>query len=1544
MVESAQDGNDAPVTGVAIIGMVGRFPGAANLDALWRNVRDGVESITFFTDEQLLAAGVDPAMVKNPAYVKARGVIEGVDQFDAGFFSYSHRDALLMDPQQRLFLEGAWEALETAGYDPKTYRGLIGVYGGATASSYHALLFSNYAALGGDGLAMAIGNELPFLTTRVSYKLDLKGPSCPVQTACSTSLVAVHLACQGLLSGECDMALAGGVSLRLPQEAGYLFQDEGILSPDGHCRSFDANASGTIFSNGLGIVVLKRLEDAIADGDTVYAVVRGSAINNDGARRASFTAPGVGGQSQVIADALASAEVDPESISYVEAHGTATALGDSIEVQALTKAYGTSERNYCALGSVKANIGHLDAAAGVAGLIKTVLSLQHGQLPPTAHFQKPNPDIQFDATPFYVNHTLREWPRNGLPRRAGVSSFGFGGTNAHVILEEAPALPSSDAARPMQLLVVSADTPAALEQASTNLASYLATHPVDLADAAYTLQVGRRAFRHRRAIVCRSRDEAVRVLETRDAKAVATGSADGAERRVTFLFPGQGAQYVGMARELYEHEETFREIVDRCAAVLAPHLGFDLRTVVFPADGSTPETAERLTRTNVAQPALFVIEYAIARLLMSWGIEPAACLGHSVGELVAACLAGVFAEEDALRLVALRGRLMAEMPPGVMVAVPLPEARVRRLVAEPLCIAAINHTALTVVSGPADAVDAFEMRLREEGVESQRLHTSHAFHSSMMDAAVEPFVRAVAAVARHAPRIPFISNVTGTWITDAQATDAAYWGRQIREAVRFADGVAELLNDDRRVFVEAGPGNTLGTLVRRQSAGKVAQFVISTLRHAREEGSDVASVLGAFGRLWVNGIAIDTQAFFAGEQRRRVALPTYPFERQRYWVDAAAAPASSAAPHRDRVEGRQPDITNWFYAPTWKRLPLPLSANGTSIATPGPWLVVLDDHGLGERLIARLRRAGQEVVTVSAAARFMRIDADRFAVNPASKQDYQLLLRELTAANRAPSVILYLRGAAPGDDRDKPDYEGGASTEFGTLLAFAQALGDAELMSPVRLAIVTSDAFEVTGHELVAPDKAVAIGLARVIPQEYPNVSCRCLDVSWSGAASAFTEQALDRLLQDAAGDHADPVVAYRGGHRWIQAFSELPLKAGAGAPAILRPRGVYLITGGLGDMGLQMARYLARTVQARLILTGRTRLPEPAEWQAYLERSSPHDPVRQRIVRVKELIAAGGDVLVVKADAANRQEMRAAVDAGERAFGPINGVFHAAGLIGGDDFRPIADTDVAAYTRQFQPKITGACVIDELVDGRPIDFCVLVSSLSAILGGLRYSAYASANAFLDAFAYRRNRTSAALWVAINWDNWMRTDDEARLAAGTTPSGFVMTPTEGVEAYARLLSTDCGPQVVVSTGDLHGRLEQWVRVGALQAVDEPASPALRHARPNLQTEYVAPGTDLERAIASIWEELLCVDRVGVNDNFFELGGDSFLGIQVISRLKKQLGAKVSAVTLYEGPRVALLAKIIGADANDAPVFDRSRNRGERRRERKMAIESQPLGT
>ncbi|KAB8195915.1 amino acid adenylation domain-containing protein [Nonomuraea phyllanthi] len=867
----------APASGaLAIVGMACRFPGATGPEEFWAAIRDGVEAVQDFTDEELLADGEDPDRLADPAYVRSGTVLDGIDLFDATLFEFTPREAEILDPQQRLFLETAWAALEDSGCDPARHPGQIGVFAGSAMSSYYIenlLAAPDVLRAVGDYQVM-LGNDKDSLPTRTSYKLDLRGPSVSVNTACSTSLVALHLARQSLIAGDCDLALAGAVRVNAWTRRGYVYQSGGIGSPDGHCRPFDAAAQGTIGASGVGVVVLKRLEDALAAGDTIHAVVRGSAVNNDGTRKVGYTAPAVDGQAEVITAALASAGVDPGTIGYVEAHGTGTALGDPIEVAALSQVFPADRP--VALGSVKSNIGHADAAAGMAGLIKTVMALKHRTLPPTVNFATPNPRVDF--RPFYVPTAGADWPQGEAPRRAGVSAFGMGGTNAHVVLEEAPARPAAPPATGPQLLVLSAATGSALAGMDTRLRAHLREHPdADLGDVAATLRHGRRQLRHRGVLVAGDRTSAL------DAELI-TGEAQ--PREIAFLFPGQGAQRRGMGASLYATESAFRAAVDTCSEILRPHLGLDLRQALYGEAGD-------LDQTWLTQPALFVTEYAFARTLIERGVRPAMMAGHSIGEYVAACLAGVFTLEDALRLVAARGRLVQGLPPGSMLAVPLPEAEVAGLLGADLSLAAVNTPELCVLAGPEEAVAEVERRLERQGVACRALRTSHAFHSAMLDPVLDAFAAELGSVRLGTPDLPYLSNVTGGWATGAETKDPAYWVRHLRETVRFSDCAGALVAAGAAV-VEAGPGRTLTTLVRRQGGQATAAPLV-------RPDAGQSALLEGIGRLWAAGAEVDWAAF--GPAGRRVPLPTYPFERRRYWVEprarrfelAAGAPARAAA-------------------------------------------------------------------------------------------------------------------------------------------------------------------------------------------------------------------------------------------------------------------------------------------------------------------------------------------------------------------------------------------------------------------------------------------------------------------------------------------------------------------------------------------------------------------------------------------------------------------------------------------------------------------------
>jgi len=884
---------------VAVIGMTGRFPGADNLDKLWQNLCNSVESISVFSPEEL-SPGIDESLRHNPDYIRARGLIDGADLFDAAFFGINPLEARVMDPQQRVFLELAQQALENAGYDAERYKGRIGVFAGVGDNHYYTtnlLTHPDLLAMAGK-LAVEYGNQKDYIALRTAYLLDLRGPAISINTACSTTLLAVDQAYRSLLDYECDIALSGGVDITVPQKSGFLYQEGGTFAKDGHCRPFDADATGTMFCDGAGVVILKRLADAVSGGDTIYAVIRGTGKNNNGSRPASFLAPSVDGQMDAIALAQANANVPVETIRYIEAHGTGTPVGDPIEFEALRRVFEnkTDKKQFCYIGSIKGNIGHPTNAAGVAGLIKAALVLHHEQIPATLHFKKPNPKIEFAGSPFLMADKLVSLPRGEEIRRAAVSSFGFGGTNVHVILEEAPASKGASPSRPLQLFPISAKTPAALKAYTHALAEHLAgASPESFADAAYTFQTGRRQMAHRCFAVAADSLEAARLLDQPNPLRCSNKRCERRDPPVVFLFGGQGTQYVNMGLNLYRGEPLFRGVVDHCCEYLKPHLGRDLRELLYPQSGDEETARISLQDTFFTQPSIFVIEYALARLWQSLGIEPAVMVGHSIGEFVAATLADVWEQEDALSIIALRGRLMQNLPRGCMMAVSGSAGSIATSLPPALQVASNNAPNLCVVSGPEADICQFQKELEETNIVCRRLHTSHAFHSAMMDPIVEPLREAVAKIHLRPPTRPFVSTVTGRPATAAETTDPSYWARHSRATVEFSKAILYLREQGHDLFLECGPRSTLSSLARQHFPPEHPCTAIPTLPDTHENNAEWETLLFALGSLWQNGVTIDWEAFHANEERRRIPLPTYPFERQRYWVDPAVTGASLQA-------------------------------------------------------------------------------------------------------------------------------------------------------------------------------------------------------------------------------------------------------------------------------------------------------------------------------------------------------------------------------------------------------------------------------------------------------------------------------------------------------------------------------------------------------------------------------------------------------------------------------------------------------------------------
>jgi amino acid adenylation domain-containing protein/non-ribosomal peptide synthase protein (TIGR01720 family) len=1371
---------------IAVIGMAGRFPGAKDLNEFWENLKNGVESISFFSDEELSDVGVDAELLNSPNYIKARGIAPDSEYFDSLFFGYIHVEAELMDPQTRIFHECAWEALEAGGYAPDTYKGRIGLYAGAsTHLRWEVLSFiSEKAAVLGDFAAWQLYDK-DFMSTRVSYNLNLSGPSISVHTACSTSLVAIHLACQGLLSGECHLALAGGVTAS--GKTGYLYQPGIIFAPDGHCRAFAAGANGTVPGEGVGIVLLKTLEKALAHRDYILAVIKSSAINNDGKDKVGYTAPSVKEQAAVIRNAHRLARTKPETITYIETHGTGTNLGDPVEMEALIQAFNTDKKGFCRIGSVKSNLGHTDVAAGVAGFIKTVLALKYKTIPPTLHVEKSNPKIEFQNSPFVVNTSLVQWKSEGFPLRAGVSSFGAGGTNAHVVLEQAPVIGHSSLVigekrkeREYQLILLSAKTETALERMAANLAGYMQKNPgINIGDIAYTLQAGRQAFEYRRTLLCRDSQKAAAALAHPQKAALAkTGNIP-----VIFMFPGQGSQYVNMGLDLYRTEPVFREEMDRCFEILNSLLDYDIKEILYPThptpSGHPSQEGSRggspcppsepgqgdykgsphrgINQTEVAQPLIFIIEYALSRLLLSWGLKPYAMVGHSIGEYVAACTAGVFSLEEALEIVVLRGRLMQKMLPGAMVSVSLSEADMLPLLTPGVSLAAVNTPAFCVVSGSYEAIDHFSTKIKERGHETRPLHTSHAFHSEMMEPILNEFEAKISQVALHKPRVPYISNLTGDWIRVEDAASPRYWAAHLREPVQFSNGLAELLKKSDAVFLEVGPGKALSTFARQHPGKKDTHVVIELLRHPGQNEPDDRFLADKIGRLWLCGVKIDWNGFYPGEKRRRVPLPTYPFEGQYY-----KGPGTSLKIPLNMLPGgpgpleKKKEIAQWIYLPSWEQSDLPLPKAVETIGEAN-WLVFIDTQGVGTAVVKKLAQSGQHVMVVKAGDGFNRINDREFTVNPRRQDHYERLFAALPGSKRIPRQILHLWGVTgnkPGKVWLK-EIDDILDPGFFSLLNIVRAIGNRGIKEDIQIGIVTDSMQEVSGIEDLCPGKAVVLGAVKAIPLEYKNIRCCSMDIVLPEPGSRWEEKITDHLLAEFAEGFPESIAAYRRNHRWLPVIKPVPFDAPGDPGRHLKEKGVYLITGGLGGIGLTLADYLAKSVHARLILVGRSPFPARDEWESRLSGRVKYHRTSIKIRKLMEIEKAGGEVLAVNGDVSNLERMQEIVALSRERFGEINGVIHAAGVPDG----ALIQRRTREMTEQvLASKVKGTLVLDHIFKDEPLDFFVLCSSLASILVPPGQVGYGAANAFLDAFAlYKASGHNSPFTVSINWDTWQET-------------------------------------------------------------------------------------------------------------------------------------------------------------------------------------------
>ncbi len=1447
---------------IAVVGLAGRFPGANNIKEYWDNLANGRESITFFSDEELQQTAVDPTFIAAPNYVKAAPVLNDYRSFDARFFDYSPKEAMLMDPQQRVFLECAWHALEHAGYNPFTIEGPVGVFGGTAMntyfmnSGYHGQFVTDY-------LSTLIGNDNNFLTTRVSYKLNLKGPSVTVQTACSTSLVAIHHACQSLINEECDMALAGGVSVRVPMELGHFYSEAAVFSPDGHCRPFDATAQGTIFGSGVGMATLKRLKDAVFDGDSIHAVIKGSAVNNDGSRKTDYTAPSVNSQAEVIIEALGSAGVTADTISYIEAHGTGTYLGDPIEVTALSKAFrmDTDRLQFCGIGSVKSNIGHLDAAAGVAGLIKTVLALKHKKIPATINFDKPNPEINFSDSPFYVNHTLRDWQSDGTPRRAGITSLGIGGTNAHVILEEAPALEKIENSGKPRLLIWSAKTRKSLEENTEDLAHYLESSAQNLDDISHTLQEGRAHFDHRSVLVVKDKQQGAELLKNPDPSKVPQKIVKEPAKEVVFLFPGSGSAYPNMAKDIYHEEAVFRDEVDKCLQYLETEMDLSLKPLLFPEPGQLKEAKKEFKRPSIGIPALFAVSYGLGKLWLHWGINPVAMVGHSVGEYLAACFSEVMSWQHALYMVTIRGRLFEQMPPGSMMSLPMTEDEIKPFLTPRLTFAAINSPTSSVVSGPNEDIDELESNLKERGIETRKLLINLAAHSIMIDDILPEYNRALKKIALNQPQIPYTSNVSGTWITKAEATSNQYYLDHLRNAVRFKDNAGELLKQPNRVFIEVGPGRTLTTLLAQHSDKTSSHHICTSLRHPKEEGNDVIFMLNTLAKLYLTGLDLDWSLIRGAKNPlRRIPLPLYNFSKKEYWFSESnlrSVPGSKLLPDQ------------WYYTPSWVRH-LSLS-NETTL--DGNWVVIGEDTV--ELRTAVKSKYQQEVPLVNFGDQFNQVEEDIFQVNPYEEEGLRKLLE--TLGEMSYNFLVQI---------SEPEIPG--EKYFYLLFNLARTINQIE--GQHHLIVISQQGYDITGAGDLQIETSLVTGPVRVINKEFTNIQAIHLD--------SETPVEINRIEAEITNSLKDPIRVIRGKYTWTRYFDQLVIPDSAPSP--IKKGGCYLITGGLSGIGLVLANHLASRYGTKLVLVGRSEVPDSEQWDQIMASNS---PLKDRITGLRELEKTGVDILTPQMDVSDPhivEKVFTNIYENEN-FGAIDGIIHSAGLI---EDSPILLKEKDSIKRVMKAKVDGTQNLLEQLMRRKIPLLVLFSSVNSFLAPAGQIDYSAANAYLDAVSEQQDGKDTRI-VTINWPGWKETGIVSRmnqeLIQEIATENTILNQ-EGIRAFEESLKSG-SPQVIVYPKELNAEYKRSLEPVVHQSispVEDDATTSTDHP----------PRTDMEIKISQTWKKRLGISHLGIYDDYYDLGGNSLIATQIIADINKSTSINISIKDFLSAPTVKAQADIV----------------------------------
>ncbi|WP_156100742.1 type I polyketide synthase [Gillisia sp. Hel_I_29] len=1457
---------------IAIIGMSGRFPKSNNINEFWEHLINGDELSKFYSDKELIEKGVSQNEIENLNYIKVDSRIDNSNTFDFSFFGYTPDEAAAMDPQIRLFHEHAWLALENAGYNPLSYKGKIGLYASASDNLNWRI---NNLLLKNENISPFFLNQISnknFLTTLISYKLNLRGPSYFIDTACSSSLTAVHVACRNLLLRECSMAIVGGVSVDSSTTIGYHYKKGGINSKDGHCRAFDHKSSGVISGEGIGLVVLKRLSDAIDSNDNIYAVIKSSSVNNDGKAKIGYTAPSIEGQFDCIKAAYGAAKISPDSISYIETHGTGTRLGDPIEIEALNKVFENYKNHTCAIGSVKNNLGHLDVAAGITGLIKTVLALKNKQIPPTINYEKPNHRINFNDGPFYVNTKLTKWVANDTPLRAGVSSFGIGGTNAHILLEENMDERKQEDSYNYKLLRFSARTEGSLERYTEKFLKYLKSdYSHNIADISYTLQKGRHDFMHRKFLVCDSKADAIMQIE--QGKLLSSNLRDSTlKSNIVFMFPGQGSQYIDMCLDLYKNDNVFRSIMNDGFKLLENLSGENYEDIIYKSQ-INKDSEEKINKTIYAQPLLFLIEYALAKLLMAWGINPDFMIGHSLGEYSAACISNVFSFEEGLTLVYKRAALINSVDKGEMLAVSVSEAQILPFLNDDVSIAAINSPELLVISGTIQAMKEITKRLKNRDIAYMNLKASHAFHSKMMEPIKDKFKSCFENVLCSDMQIPIVSNLSGKPILSEEASSSNYWTKHLLETVNFSKGIEFLLKANDTVFIEIGPGNALTNLVKRNNRRlNLKNTSISVVRSAKKSVDDNKELLLALGTLWSKGIDVNWDKYYYGKTRYKVPIPTYSFDTP---VFQSKVNPMNLLKHNNFIETKtnRRNVLDWFYLIEWKKSFISETSNIKILSNC--FLIFLDNDEFSKALTDKLKIDGNDVIIVKKGSSYSKTENFEYEINPLRENDYELLFQDISINNKVFDQIIYCWGIGNSKiNFESNDFKPRFQQANDVLLSLLKIYNNFRLEDyekNIKLTVFSNLNHEILHGDSLNYNTASTSSMLRILSQENNKIKAFQIDVN-------VNETNTDLILNELKYNFSDLVIGYRGKQRWTQRYENIKLGTLKNETKVIK-YGLYVITGGLGKIGYAFAKYLIETYEAKVILLGRSILPPSNEWDNILICEDYDLNIIEKIEKLKSL---KDNVDYYQCDVSNFKSFSSVIENIEEKYNQINGVIHAAGVTNHNTFRFIKDVTNSVMEEHFKPKLNGLINLYKILYTKKVDFVWITSSLSTVLGGVTYMPYAAANGFMNSFV-NANKNEISNWYCVNLDAISENNNKA------------INFKELMVVFERSFSFENNTEIIISVDSLGEKLEKDNTL-LLKNV-EPTG--MITERPSMVVAYKDATSPTEKQLQIIWVDFFKLERIGIQDDFFDLGGDSLKAITIMKRISNVFGIEISIHSFYD---------------------------------------------